>query len=98
MSDQGAQRVAKRVRIEGRVQGVGYRAFVACEAARIGLDGFVRNRRDGGVEAVFAGVSADIAAIIDACKIGPWGSRVDWVKVLDESAEIAPGFAVLPTL
>ena len=97
MSDEGAQRISKRVRIEGRVQGVGFRAFVEREALRIGVDGFVRNRRDGGVEAVFAGTSAHLDAIIDACRTGPRGSRVDMVKVLDESCDVPPGFRVQPT-
>jgi acylphosphatase len=98
MSDQAAQRIVKRVRVEGRVQGVGFRAFVEREALRRGLDGYVRNRRDGGVEAVFAGTSAHVTSILDACKTGPRGSRVDMLKVLDESGDVDAGFAVWPTV
>ncbi len=98
MSDQAAQRMVKRVRIEGLVQGVGFRVFVEREARRIGVDGFVRNRRDGGVEAVFAGTSARVGAAIMVCKTGPRGSRVDMVKVLDETCDMPAGFAVHPTV
>jgi acylphosphatase len=98
MSDEGAQVVRKRVRIEGRVQGVGFRAFVEREACRMGVDGFVRNRRDGGVEAVFAGTSAHVDATIAACRQGPRGSRVDMLRVFDESDDVPAGFVVLPTV
>jgi acylphosphatase len=97
MSDDNPMRTTKRVRVEGRVQGVGFRAFVEREATRIGLDGFVRNRRDGGVEAVFAGTSAQLDAIIAACHRGPRGSQIDMVKVLDESDEVPAGFAIRET-
>lgn len=97
------QSTAKRVRIWGCVQGVGYRAFVAHEAQRIGVDGFVRNRRDGSVEAVFAGTCERVAAIIAACRVGPHSSRVDRLDVMDleamdESVALASGFAVRATL
>ncbi|MEZ5817200.1 MAG: acylphosphatase [Hyphomicrobiaceae bacterium] len=87
-----------RLRIEGRVQGVGFRAFVEREAAARGLDGWVRNRRDGGVEAVFAGIPADVEATIERCRTGPRASRVDMVKVLDEDSGVDPGFEVRPTV
>lgn len=92
------ERRTVRLRIEGRVQGVGYRAFVERVAATHGVDGWVRNRRDGGVEAVASGAATAVAAMIAACEKGPPGGRVDMVKVLDEAATVAPGFVVLPTV
>jgi acylphosphatase len=90
--------------VRGRVQGVGYRAFVEDEAQRRGLAGWVRNRRDGTVEAAFAGEADVVDAMIAACRRGPPGARVD---VLDrrtgEAADLAmrqPGeaFSVLATV
>lgn len=72
------------VTIRGRVQGVGYRAWVEDEATARGLDGWVRNRRDGSVEAVFAGSAEAVAAMIEACRRGPSSARVDAVN--DEAA------------
>jgi acylphosphatase len=69
--------VIRHVSVRGRVQGVGYRAFVEREALRHGLNGWVRNRRDGSVEAVLAGVPEKVAAVIDACRRGPFNARVD---------------------
>ena len=69
----------RHVVARGRVQGVGYRAFVAEEALRRGLDGWVRNRRDGTVEAVFSGADETVAAIIAACRLGPPAARVEAV-------------------
>lgn len=89
---------AVRLRIEGLVQGVGFRAFVEREARTLGLDGWVRNRRDGGVEAVIAGPPAAIEAMLQRCRRGPQSSRVDMLKVLDEQGPVAQGFAVLPTV
>ena len=85
------------VRIEGRVQGVGYRAWVERTAIGLGLDGWVRNRRDGGVEAVFAGADANVEAMVVRCHHGPRSAAVSMVKVLDEPAGVPQGFHVLPT-
>jgi acylphosphatase len=73
--------VIRRLVVHGRVQGVGYRAFVEEEAATLGLDGWVRNRRDGTVEAVVAGSTEDVDAIIAACRKGPFSARVDRVDI-----------------
>jgi acylphosphatase len=69
----------RHVVIHGRVQGVGYRAFTEYVALDRGLAGWVRNRRDGAVEAVFAGPPEAVAAVIEACRRGPPGARVDAV-------------------
>jgi acylphosphatase len=92
------------VTIQGRVQGVGYRAWVEYQAAAAGLEGWVRNRRDGSVEAVFAGRGKAVAEMVALCRHGPPGARVQ--NVLKESAgpeelELRlPGedFSVLPTI
>lgn len=86
-----------RLRIEGRVQGVGYRMFVERTAVALDLDGWVRNRRDGDVEAVVSGVSDAIDEIIARCKVGPPAARVDRVEVLPED-EVVAGFSVRPTV
>ena len=86
-----ARRTA-RLRIEGRVQGVGYRMFVERTAVALGLDGWVRNRRDGGVEAVVSGTGDAIDEIIARCKAGPPAARVDRVEVLPEDDAVAAGF------
>jgi acylphosphatase len=94
----GEARRCVRVRIEGRVQGVGFRAFVQREAIARGVDGFVRNRRDGGVEAVFAASLNIIDAMLDACRRGPRDSRVDMIRVFDEIDDVANGFATHATV
>jgi acylphosphatase len=70
----------RHVTIRGRVQGVGYRAWVEHEATARDLEGWVRNRRDGSVEALFAG-PADVASeMIALCRRGPPSARVDAVQ------------------
>jgi acylphosphatase len=59
------------VSIRGRVQGVGFRAFVEHEALKRGIEGWVRNRRDGSVEALFAGPEKSMMGMIAACRAGP---------------------------
>ena len=96
-------RDVRRVLIHGRVQAVGFRAFVEHVALKRGLEGWVRNRRDGSVEAVFAGPAETVAAAIEACRHGPGGARVDAVDEFPAGAEEVgrryPGelFSVLPT-
>ena len=63
--------------IRGRVQGIGYRVWTEYTALERGVQGWVRNRRDGAVEALFAGPAEAVAAMIQACRQGPPGARVD---------------------
>ncbi len=90
--------------VRGRVQGVGYRAWCAREASALGLRGWVRNRKNGAVEAVFAGPASVVDAMVEACSRGPAGARVDDQLVHDtaETALAASGggddFRVLETL
>ncbi len=86
--------------IRGRVQGVAYRVWTRRTAAALGLSGWVRNRADGTVEAVFAGPETAIEEMIAACRRGPAGARVDAIERRDAAtAEIPtrPGFEVAPT-
>ena len=93
----------RHITVRGRVQGVGFRAFVECEALRHGLEGWVRNRRDGSVEAVLKGDAAAVAAAVEACRRGPRGAIVDVLHEREASeAELGmrargDGFSVLTT-
>ena len=87
-----------RVRIAGRVQGVGYRAWAMDSARRLGLRGWVRNRADGTVEALLTGDDEAVAAMIEACRKGPRGARVDDVTVNEAEDDGAIGFTACPTL
>lgn len=87
-----------RARIHGKVQGVWYRAWTSEEASELGLDGWVRNRKDGTVEAVFAGSAADVTRMLEQCRSGPPLARVDRIDV-DEGGEAPPaGFEQKPTV
>jgi acylphosphatase len=94
----------QRILVRGRVQGVGFRDFVAHVAAQNDIEGWVRNRRDGSVEAVFSGEFEQIAQAIASCRRGPPVSQVDDVELLAASEEDLglrkPGqkFSRLPTL
>jgi acylphosphatase len=92
-----ANKSAIRVLIEGRVQGVGYRYWLRGEALQLGLDGWVRNLRDGRVEAVFSGSQKALDEIQRCCHEGPSFARVDRVAVEAESAPVEPGFHSLPS-
>ena len=89
---------ALHVTVEGRVQGVGFRAYVEREARERGLKGWVRNRSDGRVEAVFMGEEEDVQSMIVVCHRGPRMSLVREVK----SEPYPPGewrsFEVWPTV
>ncbi len=76
-----SSQTAARVRITGRVQGVGFRYFVYKHATRNGITGWVRNRNDGSVEAKFEGPESQVEAIISLCSRGPLGSNVKNVEV-----------------
>jgi acylphosphatase len=90
-----SERRAVRVRISGHVQGVYFRAWARGEAERLGLDGWVRNERDGSVTALISGPRADVEAMIALLHRGPPEAVVSQV-VVDEAdaAEVAAGFSV----
>jgi acylphosphatase len=73
--------VHRHVSIRGRVQGVGYRAWTEVMALKRGLEGWVRNRHDSSVEAVFGGEEHEVAAMIADCRRGPRGA---WVETIDQ--------------
>jgi len=79
--------VHRHVVIRGRVQGVGYRAWTEVTALERGLQGWVCNRRDGAVEAVFDGAEDEVAAMIAECRRGPPGARVDAIDQREATAD-----------
>ena len=97
-------RAILHVMIRGQVHGVGYRAWVEYQATASKLEGWVRNRRDGSVEALFAGSPKIVAEMIALCRHGPPGSRVE--AVLNEAGgeellsqrNAGEAFSVLPTV
>jgi acylphosphatase len=92
-----------RLIIHGRVHGVGFRAFVEREAVQRGLDGWVRNRRDGSVETLIAGDELKLDEMIEVCGRGPAMARIDRMDIKEaEASDLArrePGerFSVLQT-
>ncbi len=90
-------RVARRVVISGRVQGVWFRGWTVEEAGLRALDGWVRNRRDGTVEALFAGPEETVEAMLAACRIGPPHADVDRVAVEPADDPGPTGFHHAPT-
>ncbi len=85
------------VRIEGRVQGVYYRAWAKENADQLKLDGWVRNRADGSVEAVFSGAPEAVAEMLKRCWSGPREARVETVRLLQEGGGVPAGFEIRPT-
>lgn len=94
----GADRKAVRARISGKVQGVSYRAWTEHEANRLGLYGWVRNRQDGSVEALFVGAPEAVDAMLSLCLSGPTHARVDRVETEDAKGITAKRFEVKPTV
>lgn len=98
-----ADTVIVQVVVRGRVQGIGYRAWVDDQATLNGLEGWVRNRSDGSVEALFAGPAQEVADMVALCRRGPPAARVDSVSDTPAGADQLrlrrPGeeFSVLPT-
>ena len=87
-----------RLRIEGFVQAVGYRIFVIDEARRLGLDGWVRNRSDGTVEALASGNTKTVEAFVAICMRGPPGARVKNVDLHQAEAPTEGGFHRRPSV
>jgi acylphosphatase len=92
-ADRPSNRTA-HVFFHGRVQGVGFRAWVHHQAELRGLEGWVRNRRDGSVEALFRGPDHVVQAMLDVCRSGPSNARVVRVEMAPEGEVAFP--AALP--
>ena len=84
----------RRVVIHGRVQGVFFRSSTVERARQVGVSGWVRNRRDGTVEAVFEGSEAQVAEMARYCHEGPSWARVERVEEIEEAPEDLEGFGV----
>jgi len=90
--------VTRRLTIHGRVQGVFYRGWSVAAARSLGLNGWVRNRRDGSVEMLIAGEAAQVEAMIARCHEGPPAARVERVEVAEAEQEAPAGFEERPTI
>jgi acylphosphatase len=88
---------AELVRITGRVQGVWYRGWTIDNALALGLTGWVRNRLDGSVEALFVGPAEAVDEMIEACRRGPPAARVEAVERTPSQASAGEGFVHKPT-
>lgn len=92
------ERVAVRARIFGRVQGVWYRGWTEQTAKELGLFGWVRNREDGTVEALFVGSENAVAKMLERCKAGPQHAKVERIET-EPAKGITPNrFDVKPTV
>lgn len=87
-----------RLRIEGSVQAVGYRYFAMEEARRLGLDGWIRNRSDGTVEALASGATQAVEAFVAVCMRGPTGARVTNVDMHAADPPAERGFHRRPSV
>jgi acylphosphatase len=93
--------LARRVIVEGFVQGVGYRDFVRRAALRLGVSGWVRNRADGTVEALISAAPDKLEAMLAAMRAGPPGAEVSNVQLADPDVGENPearSFTILSTL
>lgn len=86
--------VRRRLTVHGRVQAVGFRAFVARSAHSRGVAGWARNRPDGTVEIVLEGDREAVESVVRTCREGPRGAHVTAVDVLEEPPEGAHGFEI----
>lgn len=85
-----------RVRVEGKVQGVGFRAFAVRQALALSLIGWVRNRADGTMEALVTGSVGDVEKFVQACMKGPEGAKVTAIDLIDDKDPGSQGFVELP--
>ena len=87
----------RRLIVTGRVQGVWFRGWTVDQAVALGLDGWVRNRRDGSVEVLASGPAAAIEELIELCRQGPPAARVARVEVEEADEPVPRGFTQRPT-
>ena len=86
---------AVKVYIFGTVQGVFFRAFIKDNAKKLGINGYVRNKDDGDLEAWFEGNSKDIEEMVELCKKGPEHSIIKRLDIVDESVQGMKEFKIL---
>jgi acylphosphatase len=84
------------VTIEGKVQGVGFRNWTQRMAGQLNLSGWVRNRRDGSVEAVLSGPVDRVEEALQRCRMGPRSSKVTNVAVVEDVEPVHEGFEIRP--
>jgi acylphosphatase len=89
--------MVKHLYIHGRVQGVGFRHHFSSQARGLGITGWVRNRRDGTVEAMIEGAPETLDTLIAWARIGPPAAQVERVDIADAEGRF-PGFELMPTL
>ena len=86
--------IRRRVVVSGHVQGVFFRETARRRALTLGVAGWIRNNPDGSVEAAFEGDREAVGRLVELCREGPRGARVDWVDVIVEEPEGLSGFDV----
>lgn len=86
-----------QIRIEGVVQGVGFRGWVRQQAEQLGVSGWVRNLRDGAVEALLSGPEPEVNAMLERCRSGPAAATVEDVQIIAEGGAAPQGFSIKPT-
>jgi acylphosphatase len=86
--------IRRRVVVSGHVQGVFFRETARRRALTLGVAGWIRNNPDGSVEAAFEGTEDAVERLVEFCREGPRGARVEWVDVIAEEPEGLSGFAV----
>jgi acylphosphatase len=91
-------RLTQRIRVHGHVQGVWFRDWTIGEARQLGVDGWVRNRRDLTVEVLVAGEAAAVEALIERLREGPPRARVDRLDIEDVDETVAQGFTRAPSI
>ena len=91
-------RLTRKIRVHGRVQGVWFRDWTNREAKTLDVDGWVRNRRDGTVEALIAGEADAVDKMIERLREGPPNARIDRLVIEDSDEIPAPGFTRAATL
>lgn len=86
--------IRRRVVLSGHVQGVFFRETARRRALALGVAGWIRNAPDGSVEAAFEGAEDAVERLVEFCREGPRGARVEWVDVIAEEPEGLSGFDV----
>jgi len=92
-----AEQRTVHVLLHGQVQRVNFRGWAHEQAEQLDLSGWIRNRRDGAVEAVFAGPADNVAMMLDRCRFGPRDARVEEIEIIQDGGAAPEGFTIKPT-